>query len=73
MTFEEANEKAISTIREEKAEAEEAFGCTYNTNICISCTNKDECNRDNPSIKTCNFYDDYAEQLKVEKKGEIYG
>ena len=57
MTFEEANEKAISTIREERVKAWIAFGCTYNYNICIGCTHKDDCNRDNPSIKTCNFYD----------------
>ena len=64
MTFEEANEKAISTVREERAEAFKAFGCSFTTNICISCANKDECNMDCPSIKTCNFYDNYAERLK---------
>lgn len=57
MTFEEANEKAISTIREERVEAFKAFGCTFNHNICLDCIHNDECNRGTSSIKTCNFYD----------------
>ena len=57
MTFEEANKKITSGKSTEMNEAFNAFGCTFNHNICIGCIHKDECNRATPSIKTCNFYD----------------
>lgn len=59
MTFEEANEK-IKTCSED---AIKSFGCSYFHNICIKCVHKPQCNRKEPLIEKCNFYEKLEKQI----------
>lgn len=59
MTFEEANEK----IKYCDSGAMRTFGCLYFHNICIKCKRRPECNRKEPLIKECNFYEAEEKQI----------